>query len=163
MSVTQPDASTILQLDSVAQDLLRSAIPARLAYIWRDGTPRVVPMWFEWTGQEFLMGAPPSAPKMKALGEHPKLAFTIDSNDWPYGLLSVRGTASWDLVEQPVNETFPEYGRMARRYLGEIGGQEFLRGLQQRFSHWARISIRPDEVRILDFTQRFPSAWSRRA
>jgi len=163
MSVTQPDAATILHLDSIAQDLLRSTIPARLAYVWRDGTPRVIPMWFHWTGQELLMGAPPNAPKMKALGVQPKIALTIDSTDWPYGLLSVRGSASFDLVEQPLSETFPEYGLMARRYLGEIGGQEFLRGLQQRFSHWARITLRPEDVRILDFTQRFPSAWSRAA
>ncbi len=163
MSTTHPDASTILQLDSVAQDLLGSATPARLAYVWRDGTPRVVPMWFQWTGQEFLMGAPPNSPKMAALGDHPKIAFTIDSNDWPYGLLSVRGTAYWDLVDQPLSETFPEYVLMARRYLGEIGAQEFLEALQLRFSHWARISIRPEEVRILDFRQRFPGAWSRSA
>jgi hypothetical protein len=163
MSVTQPDAATIPQLDSVAQDLLHSTIPARLAYVWHDGTPRVVPMWFHWTGQEILMGAPPNAPKVKALGSQPRIAFTIDSTGWPYGLLSVRGSAAFDLVAQPVSETFPEYVQMAQRYLGDIAGQEFLRGLQQRFSHWARITLRPDEVRILDFTQRFPSAWSRGA
>jgi hypothetical protein len=27
--------------DPVAQELLHSTIPARLAYVWRDGTPRV--------------------------------------------------------------------------------------------------------------------------
>ena len=30
--------------DPVAQDLLTSRIPARLAYCWKDGTPRVVPI-----------------------------------------------------------------------------------------------------------------------
>jgi hypothetical protein len=29
--------------DPVAQELLRSNIPAQLAYVSRDGTPRVVP------------------------------------------------------------------------------------------------------------------------
>jgi hypothetical protein len=32
--------------DPVAQTLLHSTIPARLAYVWPDGTPRVVPIWF---------------------------------------------------------------------------------------------------------------------
>ena len=32
----------------VAQELLQSTIPARLGYIARDGTPRVVPIWFHW-------------------------------------------------------------------------------------------------------------------
>ena len=30
----------------VAQELLVSKIPARLAYIASDGTPRVLPIWF---------------------------------------------------------------------------------------------------------------------
>ena len=32
----------------IAQELLHSKVPARLAYIWPDGTPRVVPIWFHW-------------------------------------------------------------------------------------------------------------------
>ena len=38
----------------VAQELLHSTNPARLAYSWHDGTPRVVPIWFHWTGQEVV-------------------------------------------------------------------------------------------------------------
>jgi hypothetical protein len=38
-------------LDSaVAQRLLASAVPARVGYTAGDGTPRVVPSWFHWTG-----------------------------------------------------------------------------------------------------------------
>jgi hypothetical protein len=160
MLVEQEDAATILQTDPVAQELLRSSIPARLAYIWRDGTPRVIPMWFDWTGQELLMGAPPNAPKMKVLADHPYVALTIDGNDWPYPVLSIRGRASFRLVYQPVDETFPEYPAMARRYLGEAGSQEFLQAARQTFDRWMRITVRPEEIRILDFKQRFPSAWS---
>ena len=160
MSLMQHDATLSLEQDPVAQELLRSTIPARLAYVWRDGTPRVVPLWFHWTGQEFLMGAPPNAPKMKVLDERASVAFTIDSNDWPYLLLSVRGRASVRLVEQPVDQSFPESAEMARRYLGDAGGQEFLTLARQTFRRWTRIAIHPNEVRILDFKQRFPSAWS---
>ncbi len=38
------EARQTLNSDPVAQQLLQSTIPARLAYTWRDGTPRVVPM-----------------------------------------------------------------------------------------------------------------------
>ncbi len=34
----------------VAQELLQSTIPARLAYNWTDGTSRVIPIWFHWNG-----------------------------------------------------------------------------------------------------------------
>jgi nitroimidazol reductase NimA-like FMN-containing flavoprotein (pyridoxamine 5'-phosphate oxidase superfamily) len=36
-----------------SKELLQSAIPARLAYVWTDGTPRVVPIWFHWNEREF--------------------------------------------------------------------------------------------------------------
>jgi hypothetical protein len=117
-------------------------------------------MWFHWTGQEFLMGAPPNAPKMKVLADHPSVAFTIDGNDWPYPIVSVRGSASFRIVDQPVDETFPEYAAMARRYLGEQGGQTYLDAARQTFARWVRIAIQPQEVRILDCKQRFPSAWT---
>jgi hypothetical protein len=44
----------LLETD-LAQRLLQSAIPARLAFVWTDGTPRIVPTWFHWTGQEIVM------------------------------------------------------------------------------------------------------------
>src|SRR5438445_7860869 len=153
-------AISMLRTDPAARQLLGSTIPSRLAYVWRDGNPRVVPMWFHWTGEEFLMGAPPNAPKMKVLADHPNVAFTIDGNEWPYSVLSVRGLAVVRLVDQPVEETFPEYPAMARRYLGEQDGQEFQAQARRIFAHWTRIAIRPEEVRILDFNTRFPSAWS---
>jgi len=158
--MTGDDASAILRTDPVAQQLLRSTIPSRLAYVWRDGKPRVVPMWFHWTGEVFLMGAPPNAPKMKVLADRPGVALTIDNNEWPYAVLSVRGRAEVQLVNQPVEETFPEYAAMARRYLGDAGAQEFQALARRMFDRYTRIAIKPEEVRILDFKTRFPSAWS---
>ena len=158
--MTTQEARTILQTDPVAHTLLQSTIPARLAYAWRDGKPRVVPMWFHWTGEDFLMGAPPNAPKMKVLSDDVEVAFSIDSNEWPYQVLSVRGTATFQTLTQPFEARFPEYAAMAYRYLGREGGQQFLGLAGHTFSHWTRIAIRPAEVRILDFQTRFPSAWS---
>src|SRR4051794_23171175 len=53
--------------DPVAQQLLESRTLARLAYTWPDGTPRVVPIWFHWTGEVVVMASPPAAPKIRAL------------------------------------------------------------------------------------------------
>jgi nitroimidazol reductase NimA-like FMN-containing flavoprotein (pyridoxamine 5'-phosphate oxidase superfamily) len=57
--------------DPVAHQLLQSTIPARLAYTWTDGTPRVVPIWFHWTGEDVVMGGPPDAPKINAIRANP--------------------------------------------------------------------------------------------
>jgi hypothetical protein len=155
--VTTTDAVTTLQTHPVAQELLRSTIPARLAYTWRDGTPRVIPIWFHWTGEEIVMGAPPNSPKMKALTDGAAVSLTIDSEAWPAKLLSIRGTATVTVEPEP----FPEWLTAAQRYVGEEGGHEFLALVKQTFPGWARIAIRPEEVRILDFgAGQFPSAWS---
>jgi hypothetical protein len=113
-------------------------------------------MWFHWTGEEILMGAPPNAPKMKVLAQRPQVAVSIDTVEWPYHWLTVRGTASVQVFSEP----FAEHPGMAHRYLGEEGGEQFLAALRQTFPAWARIAIRPQEVRVLDFQGRFPSAWS---
>src|SRR6188472_3508668 len=114
--MTVEEARRSLQTDQVAQHLLGSPTMVRLAYTWRDGTPRVVPMWFHWTGQDILMGAPPNSPKMKVLTERPQVAVSIDAVDWPYQWLNVMGTASVQIVSDPV--PFDEYVSMAHRYLG---------------------------------------------
>src|SRR4051794_24757158 len=145
--MTTDEARTTPLTDPVAQQLLHAPRLARLAYSWLDGTPRVVPMWFHWTGEAFLLGAPPNAPKMQALARNPEVALSIDSDAWPYQVVTVRGTAAIELVDW----TFPEYAAMARRYLGEEGGQAFLALGGQTFSRWGRITIRPDAVRLLDF------------
>jgi hypothetical protein len=97
--------------------------------------------WFHWTGEVFLMGAPPNAPKIKALTDRPGVALAIR------------------LVHESVETTFPEYAEMARRYLGDEGGQRFQALARETFTRWTRIAIQPEEVRILDFKHRFPSAW----
>jgi hypothetical protein len=157
--MTKQEANLILKTNPVAQSLLQSTHTGHLAYLWRDGKPRVVPMWFLWTGEEILMGAPPNSPKMKVLAEHPDIAFNIDKGDWPYQSLTIRGTARITTVDQPIEKTFPEYIAMARRYLGEEGSQMFLDLHLKTFSDWIRIAVHPEEVRILDMTQSFPSAW----
>lgn len=79
--------------DPVARQLLTSTNPARLAYTWSDGTPRVVPIWFHWDGEAIVLGTPVKAPKLKVLVSRPAVSITIDTADFPYRVLSIRGRA----------------------------------------------------------------------
>src|SRR5579863_7589056 len=63
LPVQQGDLSLLQH--PAAQELLHSKIPARLAYVWTDGTPRVIPIWFHWNGRDIVMATPPKAPKLK--------------------------------------------------------------------------------------------------
>ncbi len=139
---------------AASQELLHSKIPARFAYVWTDGTPRVVPIWFHWTGHEIVMGTPAKAPKLKALARNPKVSLTIDDNTFPHKVLLVRGTARLETVAGIV----PEYALAAERYFGVEQGQVWVRQLQQMISSMVRIAITPEWVGLLDFQTRFPSA-----
>src|SRR5690606_2771533 len=113
MVTKQGDVS--LLNDPVAQRLLHSPLPARLAYVWRDGTPRLAPLWFHWNGSELVFGGPPDAPKMDVLRNGTEVAITIDTDTMPYKVLSIRGTVR---VES-VGGVPPEYAAAARKVLGE--------------------------------------------
>jgi hypothetical protein len=150
---TKQGGLTLLR-DPVAQQLLASATPARLAYTWHDGTPRVVPIWFHWTGEEIVLGTPPKAPKVRALSSHPKVALTIDGSAWPYKVLQIRGTARVSLV----NGVVPEYAAAAERYFGPEQGKAWVGQVGGLFAGMARIAITPEWAAVLDFETRFPSA-----
>ena len=153
---TQQGSPALLD-DPVAQQLLQSTIPARLAYTWTDGTPRVVPIGFHWNGTEVVLGTPLDAPKLKALRDGAKVALTIDNDTMPHKVLLVRGTARIDIVEGIA----PEYAAMTKRVLGEEQGRAWLDDLRPICPRMARVFVRPEWVGILDFETRFPSALER--
>ncbi len=140
--------------DPVAQELLHSTNVAHLAYTWRDGTPRVIPIWFHWDGETIVLGTPPNAPKVDVLPNNSKVALTIDRDEWPYHALLIRGTAHVETVEGVT----PEYAACAERYFGAEQGKEWVETVRQMSSQMVRISVRPEWVSILDFETRFPSA-----
>jgi len=152
MPVKQGDLS-LLQ-NPASQELLQSKIPARLAYVATDGTPRVVPIWFHWNGTEIVMGTPPKAPKLKSLARNPKVAITIDNNEFPHKVLLIRGTAR----TEHLNGVVPEYALAADRYFGPDQGKAWIAQMGKMISSMVRITVTPEWVGLLDFKSRFPSA-----
>lgn len=151
-AVKQGDLSLLQH--PAAQELLHSKIPARLAYVWTDGTPRVIPIWFHWNGREIVMASPEKAPKLKALGKNPKVSLTIDDNIFPHKVLLIRGTSRLEQVQGIV----PEYVKAAERYFTVAQAEAWLGQLRTLVSSMVRITITPEWVGLLDFQERFPSA-----
>lgn len=139
--------------DPVAQRLLQSTIPARLAYNWTDGTPRVVPLVFHWNGAELVFGTSPDALKMNALRNGDKVAVTIDSDDFPYKVLQIRGTVHTDVVPGIADE----YRAATIRNLGQEAGSAWLANMELLVTQMARVFVTPEWVGILDFETRFPN------
>ena len=155
MTIKQGDLSLLKH--PVAEALLASNVPARLAYNWKDGTPRVVPIWFHWDGTELVFASPQKAPKLKALKSGAKVAVTIDENAFPYRVLMIRGTANVAMTDEAVT---PEYESCARRYFGDEQGAAWVGQVAQMGQKMARIRVKPEWVGVLDFETRFPSAIS---
>ena len=134
---------------------LHSRYPAHLAYTWKDGTPRVVPIWFHWDGSSVVMCSPVNAPKVSCLSDGAPVAVTIDSYDFPYTVLYLRGQAAVDEVDGVA----AEYASAATRYFGEEQGKAWVDQLPAGMV-MTRFAVRPQWVAVLDFQTRLPSAIS---
>ena len=139
--------------DPLAQELLNSAIPARLAYTGSDGFPRVVPVGFYWNNAQFVVCTAPNAPKVKALATNPKVALTIDTNTFPPHVLLMRGTASIEMIEGVP----PEYLEGAKKMVGPQVWRVFEAQVHRMYKQMARIVIVPEWAELLDFETKIPS------
>ncbi len=142
----------------VAQQLLQATIPARLAYIALDGTPRIVPMQFHWTGEEVVLSCWPDDPKTAAIRAHPAVALTIDTSEPPYRVVQIRGTAAVTIVDG----VSPEMQAAATRYMGLEAGQAWIEQAARLSPQTVRIAVRPTWVDVLDFETRLPGGMARR-
>ena len=138
----------------VAVRLLASTELARLAYVARDGTPRVLPMMFHWTGAELVMATFAGAAKVAALRARPDVAVTIDRAGPPPEVLLLRGRAELTDVDGLV----PEYVSAHHRYYGPEQGAANVAGLDRPGVRMVRIAVRPGWAGVLDFRTRFPGA-----
>jgi hypothetical protein len=161
-STPLPQGDLRLLETDLAQRLLRSTIPARLAYVATDGSPRIVPTWFEWTGREIVMATYVAGPevgirhpaaRLAALAANPAVALTIDTERFPPEVLTVRGRAEIDRVDGLA----PEYVAAAHRYLGDEAASGMLASMDRPGTVQARIAVRPTWVGLLDFAARRPS------
>jgi hypothetical protein len=133
--------------DPRSKGLLESPLAARLAYTGLDGTPRVVPIGFLWTGAEIVMCTAPSAPKVRALRERPAVAITIDQEDPPQKALLLRGTAAIDVVEGVPDE----YIRTAAKRIAGETLSGFEAEVRSLYEEMARVHVRPGWAKLLDF------------
>jgi nitroimidazol reductase NimA-like FMN-containing flavoprotein (pyridoxamine 5'-phosphate oxidase superfamily) len=132
-----------------AQELLTSTGMCHLAYLAKDGTPRVIPVGFYWTGEQVVISTAPSSPKVAALSARANVALTIDAGDTPDQArsLSIRGRASVEIVDGLTDE----YVANARRSLDPEMVDEFERNSREMYDQMVRVAITPDWVRYYDF------------
>jgi hypothetical protein len=134
---------------AAANHLLATTSAAHLAYVAKDGTPRVMPVGAYWTGREFVLSTADTAPKVKALAARPDVALTVDRGDTPGDAraLQIRGRADITIVDGVVEE----YLMAARKTMGAEAAAEFESNVRQMYDRMARIAIVPTWARFYDF------------
>jgi nitroimidazol reductase NimA-like FMN-containing flavoprotein (pyridoxamine 5'-phosphate oxidase superfamily) len=138
-----------------AMELLDATSSGHLAYTAKDGTPRVVPVGYFWTGEVFVIATAPTAPKAAALTARPDVALAIDAGGTPEETrsLSVRGRADVRVVDGVAEE----YLAAARKSMDADAYVQFEQSCRAMYPQMARIAVTPTWARYFDFgAGRFP-------
>lgn len=150
------DEQTVMQemAKPIAQQLLASGIPGRLAYTGVDGDPRVVPVVYSWENGTIVVCTVVASAKVKALTNNPRVALTIDTEGFPPRALLVRGSARIEIVDG-VPDVFVR--ATAKGMSGDMLA-EWEAGVRALYQQTAVITITPHWAKLLDFETTIPKA-----
>jgi hypothetical protein len=147
------DVAEILE-KPLSQELLNRDL-ARLAYVAKDGTPRVVPIAITWNGTEVVMCTTTNAPKLASLRRNPGVALTIDTEVHPPTILLLRGEAVLDEVEGIPEEYLQMNGTYGMTPEQRVEWETEVRSL---YDSMVRIVVKPTWAKLIDFDETLPTA-----
>src|SRR5437588_11032256 len=139
----------------LSQELLARDL-TRLAYVAKDGTPRVVPIGFTWNGAEIVMCTTKNAPKLPALRKNPTVALTIDTEVHPPKILLIRGRAELDFVDGIPDEYLQATSPYEMTPEQRVEWEAEVRSLYH--DGMVRIVVTPTWAKLIDFETTLPSA-----
>ena len=138
----------------ISQEILNRDL-ARLAYVAKDGTPRVVPIGFTWSGTEVVMCTTTNARKLASLRRNPAVAITIDTEVHPPKILLLRGEAVLDEVEGIPEEYLQMNGTYEMTPAQRVEWEAEVRSL---YDSMVRIVVKPTWAKLIDFHETLPTA-----
>ncbi len=143
-SESQLPAALQMPLSRNVQLLLEARIPARLAWNDAGGSPRIAPLWFHWTGTSLELSTFAGSRKLDELRDGDLVAVSIDTEDFPYRSLRIRGRVTIEAVDGLTSS----YREAARRYLGDGPGQDWCDRLAD--ADQALLTVHPTEASASD-------------
>jgi len=114
----QPHGSSVPMAGEELRAFLDGPWAARLACIRPDGSPHVVPVWYEWRDATFLIAAWPGSVWANFVTQNPAVALTIDEPWPPLRRILVRGQAQVLIPESIPGGIEGLRTRINARYLG---------------------------------------------
>jgi PPOX class probable F420-dependent enzyme len=128
------------------ESFLKEARVAALGTVGVDGTPHVVPVWYEYAGGRFYIISGSSAAKARHIRRDGRASLCIDDRTAPYKAVVVSGKAA--VSEEGVREM--AY-RIAQRYMGpEEGAKEAETWLA---ASCVIIEVTPERLTSWDYAQ----------
>jgi DNA-binding IclR family transcriptional regulator len=109
---------------SEIEQFLQGPWSARLACVRADGTPHVLPLWYEWDGRSFWVAASPGAQWKQVVDETGRVSLTIDEPWPPLRRAFVVGAAHAVPASQVPGGLAGLRQRLAVRYLGQGADQQ---------------------------------------
>ena len=116
---------------------------ARLACVRPDGTPHVLPLWYEWDGRSFWIAASPGSQWKQVIDESEQVSLTIDEPWPPLRRAFVVGRAEVVTSPEIPGGLTGLRQRLAVRYLGQGAGQQ---SEMSQIDGWAAVQITPDRI-----------------
>lgn len=118
--------------------------PARLgvvATVRADGSPQVSPVWYRWDGGRVTVWAEEGRVWVENAKRDPRVAFSVQEEDWPFAAVVMRGRAL--VVTSEGAEVSDEIRRITRRYVPEERVETYV-------AEWAHlrtiVTIEPERV-----------------
>jgi PPOX class probable F420-dependent enzyme len=133
---------------------LRQSRTIRVATVWRDGTPHVVPLWFVWHDGIVFLNSTRGNPTVENMLRHGRAAGVVDDGEKYDELRGVVVTGRIEVAEDDARLPHAER-TWSDKYLG--GSEPPYRRWRNRV--WLRLV--PDRVASWDF-RKIPEAKARR-
>lgn len=96
----------------------------------------------------------PASAKVRALRQNPRVALTIDTNDFPPHVLLIRGAATLELVDGVPDD----YLDAGHKLVPDDQFAEWEAGVRALYKQMVRITVVPDWAKLLDFETTIPQA-----
>jgi PPOX class probable F420-dependent enzyme len=99
---------------------------ARVATVRKDGSPFVVPVWYEWDGRDCYIVGRESSGWVQNIRNEPRVTILIDTDVFPTSKVIIEGRA--EVLGSSI-EDWREIGKkMVKKYVGADAGISYLQG-----------------------------------
>lgn len=130
--------------------LLDGTKTGKLATVRKDGSPHVVPVWYDLDGDSLVFTTGAETVKGRNMERDPRVCMAVDDQAPPYSFVMIEGTA--ELSEDP-EELHNWAKRIAGRYVGQAEAEAF----GKRNSGEGEVLVRITPSKIISY--RDVTAW----